>query len=274
MQKYFFFILIACISGNLAAQRSIDSLVQAEKNFANTCLSASIKEGFLKFIDTGGVVFQKGVPVNGFKLYTNSEKTPGILTWEPEYAEITASNDFGYTTGPWNYYSKEVKDNPIARGQYITVWHLTDKGQWKLLIDFGISYSNERKTTSLEKSEMEKPVQGKDNKGSLEEAESKFTRSYTINGAQSYRSFLSSDSRLNYAGFLPAATEAERQSLLDSLPNNIKYTVVGSGISPGKDLGYVYGTTDNNNKQDGFLRIWRKEKNGWKIAVEVLHFKP
>ena len=39
------------------------------------------------------------------------------------------------------------------------------------------------------------------------------------------------------------------------------------------DLGYVYGTADINDKRDGYLRIWRREKDGWKIAVEVLHFK-
>ncbi|HMG66099.1 MAG TPA: hypothetical protein VK588_00380, partial [Chitinophagaceae bacterium] len=194
MRKYIFFIFMAFTSGKLSAQRSIDSLVEAEKSFANTCLAASIKEGFLKFIDTGGVVFQKGVPVNGFKLYTNSEKTPGILTWEPEYAEIVSTNDFGYTTGPWKYYSKTIKDTPIAKGQYITVWHLNNNGKWKLLIDFGISYSAERKTISLAKSQMEK-LPGNDDKGSFTEAEEKFTKAYSIHGAQSYQSFLSSESR-------------------------------------------------------------------------------
>jgi len=44
-------------------------------------------------------------------------------------------------------------------------------------------------------------------------------------------------------------------------------------MSPEKDMRYVYGTTVINDKQDGYLRIWRREKDEWKIAVEVLHFK-
>ena len=80
MQKYFFFIAIFFAASTCFAQRSIDSMVQAEKNFANTSLVGSTKEAFVKFIDTAGIVFEKGTPVNGFELYTKSERRPGILT--------------------------------------------------------------------------------------------------------------------------------------------------------------------------------------------------
>ena len=69
-------------------------------------LVVSTNEAFIKFIDTAGIVFDKGKPVNGLHLYSNSQRRPGILTWEPEYAEISSTKDFGYTTGPWKYYTK------------------------------------------------------------------------------------------------------------------------------------------------------------------------
>ena len=105
------------------------------------------------------------------------------------------------------------------------------------------------------------------------DAEEKFIQAYTAQGAKAYNSFLSSQSRINYSGFLPATTAEERKVLLDSLPANIKYTILGSGMSATKDLGYVYGSAVINDKQDGYLRIWRREKNGWQIAVEVLRIK-
>ncbi len=131
MQKYLPFIALVFTAFTGFAQRSIDSMVQAEKNFANTSMVASTKEAFVKFIDTAGIVFEKGQPVNGFELYTKSERRPGILTWEPEYAEISASNDFGYTTGPWKYYANTLKDDPLAQGHFITVWQLNNNGEWK-----------------------------------------------------------------------------------------------------------------------------------------------
>jgi hypothetical protein len=112
-----------------------------------------------------------------------------------------------------------------------------------------------------------------DNLQSLKGTEERFIQAYANQGAGAYHSFLSSQSRINYTGFLPATNAKERNALLDSLPGNINYTILGFGISPAKDLGYVYGTITINDKQDGYLRIWRREKNGWKIALEVLRFK-
>ncbi len=244
MKKYFSLIAVSFISSTAFAQRSIDSLVQTEKNFANTSLVISTKEAFIKFIDTAGIVFDKGKPVNGLELYTKTERRPGILTWEPEYAEIAATNDFGYTTGPW-----------------------------KFLIDFGINYNPERETLPIKKLHAGKYKFKDDNTQSLKQAEERFIQAFAAQGVKAYNSFLSPQSRINYAGFLPATNAKERKALLDSLPRNINYTILGFDMSPMKDLGYVYGSTMINDKQDGYLRIWRREKKEWKVAVEVLRFK-
>src|SRR5215470_9397561 len=176
MQKYFSLVAVFFTASIASAQRSIDSMVQAEKKFASTALVASTKEAFIKFIDTAGIVFEKGKPVNGFELYTKSERRPGILTWEPEYAEISSSNDFGYTTGPWKYYANTLKDDPLAKGHFVTVWHLNENGEWKFLIDFGITYNIERKKTSLKKLKTGKQEFQNDNGQSLKGAEEKFIR--------------------------------------------------------------------------------------------------
>src|SRR5256885_12498371 len=93
------FAVIVC-----RAQRSIDGMIQTEKKFADTALLVSTKKGFMSFADSVGIVFDRGNPANALTLYNKSERRPGILNWQPEYAEIAASNDFGYTTGPWSFY--------------------------------------------------------------------------------------------------------------------------------------------------------------------------
>ncbi|MGZ3881471.1 MAG: hypothetical protein ACXVBF_09055, partial [Flavisolibacter sp.] len=55
-------------------------------------------------------------------------------------------------------------------------------------------------------------------------------------------------------------------------PGVIGYTVTGSGIAQSGDLAFVYGNTSINNKEENYLRVWRKEKDGWKIAMEVLRY--
>jgi hypothetical protein len=272
MQKTLSLLFVSLFSSHAYTQRSIDSMIQTERNFANTARVVSTREAFIKFIDSSGIVYEKGKPVNGLEAYTKSERRPGILTWEPEYAEIAATNDFGYTTGPWKYFANSIKENPVANGYFITVWHLTNNG-WKFLIDFGISCSEQKKKITLKRKSAGTSNLSKGNEQLSAEAEAKFIQTYTTQGVAAYDIFLSSQSRINYSGFLPATNAAERKALLDSLPRNITYTVLGSGAAPGTDLGYVYGSAVVNDKQDGYLRIWRKEKDGWKIAVEVLHLK-
>ena len=255
------------------AQRSIDGMIQAEKKFADTSLLVSTKDAFIKYLDPEGIVFDKGKPVNGLQFYKNRDRIPGILTWKPEYAEISSSNDFGYTTGPWKYYENTPKEDPEAQGQFITVWHFTKQGVWRFLIDFGISYSEKENKMPLQKAYTKK-AKGKNEKGkTLKESEEDFIQTYNEKGAKAYKDFLSKNSSLNYKGFLPAITSKEQKKLLEALPENIQYTIVGSGESSNHDLGYVYGTEKIGNKEDGYLRIWRKEKKDWKISVEVLHFK-
>jgi len=35
-------------------------------------------------------------------------------------------------------------------------------------------------------------------------------------------------------------------------------------------MAYIYGRTILNGKTENYQRIWRHEKDGWKIALEVL----
>ncbi len=273
MQRYFFLVTFIFLSSSAISQRSIDGMIQTEKNFADTSLIVSTRDAFIKYVDPAGIVFDKGKPVNGLSFYKDHERIPGILTWKPEYAEISSTNDFGYTTGPWKYYENTLTEDPEAQGHFITVWHLTKEGEWRFLIDFGISYNEEQKAMPIKKVNTKK-VKVKNNElETLKEAEQRFIKSYTDKGIKAYKDFLSSKSRLNYKGFLPAINSKERKPLLESLPANIQYTIRGSGESSDQDLGYVYGTEKVNDEEDGYLRIWRREKKGWKIAVEVLHFK-
>jgi hypothetical protein len=56
------------------------------------------------------------------------------------------------------------------------------------------------------------------------------------------------------------------------MPAEIKYTINGSFFAPSRDMGVVYGTTLINGKTENYMRIWRKEKDAWKIAIEVLRY--
>jgi ketosteroid isomerase-like protein len=265
MRKIYIPILSAFISLITSGQRSIDGLVQAENAFAAYSLAHGTKDAFLKFVDSSGVVFNEGKPVNGIDFWNKKAKDPGILNWHPQYAAIALSGDLGFTTGPWTF-QKTLQDSIIARGVYTTVWHVNKNGEWKFLVDLGVSNSPAN-TDSLLVVLRNMDHTQKYSLSSLLKTEKKFIE-LSKDPAKAYKKYLSTDAILNRNGELPQYTAWKS----NSFPQNIEYKILGSGIASSGDLGYVYGTTVINNKTNNYLRIWRQENREWRIVDEVLRY--
>jgi ketosteroid isomerase-like protein len=266
MNKLVVLVVALSIHQLAVAQRSIEGLVQAEKNFAAWSVTNGVRSAFLKFADSAGIIFDNGKPVNAIEAWTKREEVPIKLDWWPEYAEISGSGDFGYTTGGWNL---SVRDTVRNSGYYNSVWHMNQQGEWKFLIDLGVS------NTMCDFSALKKIVNNLDleNIGtqiSLRQAEESFINAWQQTGKTAYTNALSPQSRLYRNEH--CADVVQPHWALDSLPAKIQYTISGSAISSSGDVGFVYGTTTISGKEDGYLRIWRREKEGWRIALEVLRF--
>ena len=257
---------------NIQAQKGIDALIQAEKNFAAYSVANSTKEAFLNFLDSAGIIFDKGKPANGITTWKKREKGSGVLNWRPQFAEISGSGDFGYTTGPWAFQNSS-NDTVVARGQYTTVWQINSKGEWKFLVDLGVTNTPPVLATELKKIDITKRSSaGTTRHDSPVIAENNFLIAVSKDKSKAYKKYLSSKSILNRNGHLPATNSADQKKLLDLTTPSIQYKLDGAGMSPNMDLGYAYGTTTINGKTDNYLRIWRWEKDEWKIALEVLRY--
>ncbi len=264
---FFFFVQ------SLNAQKGIEKMIQAEKDFAAYSVTHTTKEAFQKVIDSNSIMFENGKPMSAIEFWNKREKRPGVLNWRPQYAEISASEDFGYTTGPWTY-QNTINDSIIARGQYTTVWHLDKNGEWKFLVDIGIDNTqpNNGELKIIDTPKEVDRLADITHISPLVGAETNFNKQLEKKKTKAYSAFLSGESILTHHTFLPAANTTERQVLIVSTSSAIKYTMHGWGISPVPDMGYTYGTATLNGKVENYLRIWRKEKDGWKIAVEVLRY--
>ena len=256
---------------NSIAQKNIDGMIQAEKNFAAWSVANSTKEAFLKFLDSNGIVFDQGKAKNGIEIWNAREKRPGILNWHPQCAEISLSNNFGYTTGPWTY-QQSKEDSVVARGQYTTIWHINKQGEWKFLIDLGVGNAPVNISNDVVKITSAKTAIKLADTLSLVATEKAFIESFKQNSAEAYKKYLSKESILNRMGHGYAVTAVDQEAISNSTSSSIQYTIDGWKISPGLDMGYVYGTTILNGKTENYQRIWRHEKDGWKIALEVLRY--
>jgi hypothetical protein len=160
----------------------------------------------------------------------------------------------------------------VAGGRYITVWHINKQGEWKFLVDLGVNNTPLDPGSTWKKMERTNPEFQKGDERSLVETEREFINDKGSPVKEKYSKWLSGSFILNRNGNAPAMNADSVSNLLRSGPGKIDYTVIGAGIASSGDLGYVFGITIINNKTDNYLRIWRKEKDGWKIALEVLRY--
>ena len=275
MRKYFVLILLSLSLHDSFAQKTIDGLINAEKSFAAYSVAHGTKDAFLKFADSAAIVFEQGKPVNAVESWNKREKRPGVLDWYPQFAGIAMSGNLGYTSGPWTF---SLNDSIVARGQYSTIWHIDKYGEWKFLLDLGVNNTPENTDTSKWWRVMSTdPTLYIGSLQSLLKTEKKFIKKTGNKKDNRKRLYFNNTSKtllpvLIRNGRVPAMDYDQFLSVMNTMPSKIKYTINGSGISLSKDLGYVYGTTIINGKSDSYLRIWRKEKEGWMIILEVLRY--
>ncbi len=251
----------------LYAQKNVEGLIRSEKNFSAYAVAHNTKDAFLKFADSNAVVFDKGEAVNAIQLWSAKENRGGILEWHPQFAEVSNSGDFGYTTGPWTFRMKAT-DSIVGRGQFTSVWHIDKNGDWKFLVDLGNGNSPVNPAMDADRIETSKT------KGQIEEvlqAEYDFISLFTKNPSLAYARYLSGQTILNRNSRLPSTGMGVQQTISET-PVALQLEAKGSGMASSNDLAFVYGACTLENKRDNYLHIWRKEKGGWKIALEVLRY--
>jgi hypothetical protein len=272
MNTHFLLLLPFFLPVSLFAQPGIDGMIAAEKSFAAYAVTNNTKDAFLKYADTTGIMFDGGKAVNARQLWRLREQRPGILNWWPVWTEVAFSQDFGFSTGPWTFQPQTVKDSVVARGYFATVWHRNKAGEWQFLIDFGVNNPPSPETTPLQKWEHPTTNNRKHANEKLEDAEKEFLKLWAKSPTVAYDRFLSRQSLLHRNGANAAVRATDRLSTITKTPNDIEEKYLGAVTAPSNDMGYTYGATTRQGKTDNYLRIWRRENEGWRIAVEVLRF--
>src|SRR4051812_15245491 len=140
MKRYVALIFSTCFFMYSPAQNS-HVLVAAEKAFERSCLESGIRNGFLANVDSNAIDFTEKGPVDAKKFWRSLPAFDGIFSWSPSYSELSASGNWGYTTGNYEHRPKTLKDQPDDCGQYTTLWGKNDRGEWKYLLDIGTAHS-------------------------------------------------------------------------------------------------------------------------------------
>ncbi len=260
----------------VSAQKSIDALINTEKKFAKLSIDKNVKEAFLYYLDSNGVVFNSGNIINGIKAYQKQPAGKSKIVWEPSYSIISASGELGINTGPYKYFLNDTALKPLVQGQFTTVWHKTNLGEWKFLADMGISFTDD---VELPVKTIHKKILPafKNNSATLNDeeilsAEQSFIKDYSAHGSNAFASVISDDVWFNIDGNAPLVGKEAVLQKLSIIPSHILFTPVGHGISAAGDLVYVYGIVELNSKKENYLRIWQNNHQHWKLLLQVLLF--
>jgi ketosteroid isomerase-like protein len=277
-------------AGQTGRQKALASLIEAERSFSRLAEAKGIREAFLTCLAPDAVVFRPG-PVEARPVYEKMDPAnPAVLTWEPEVAEVAASGELGYTSGPYQVRPGRGAE-PSAFGHYVSVWKKQPDGVWKVLLDIGIPH--DRPASPVSAAEVATPASEAAglplSPRTLQAEELAFGQKAGTfikeAGTKGLRKALSAaateDVRVFRPGRFPAVGREALKGLIPAAAGRVirnsperraAYQVV---VSWSGDLACSYGTSESwkdrtTAETTAYLRMWRKGASGlWKICLDI-----
>jgi ketosteroid isomerase-like protein len=253
-----------CLAQNTTIH--VRSLVQAERDFCNISRTQTTKQAFMAVLAEDAILFRPQ-PVNGKKWMNESPEAPGLLTWEPAWAETSQAGDIGYTTGPYEFRANRTDSVATGFGHYVSIWRRQPDEPWRLVMDVGIGHSKPEKEyiLSLPVTENIRPQQASQAQKELVKADRNFAHTLQEKGiARAYAAHIATQARLYRNGHFPFIGNADIEKYLTTLKGNLVSETSQAFVAVAGDMGYTYGTTiyqeEKGDKQySNYIRIWKRQ---------------
>lgn len=283
MKQFFISLTVICYALNSFGQISngkVNSLIAAENYFSAFTKKNGSKDGFLKVSDDETIIFRPE-PVKVKDFYSRGTiDAPGQLSWEPVYAKVSRSGDWGFSTGPYTYIGED-STNPTY-GEYLSVWKTNSKGVWKLALDLGISHAIPNSTPELNFIDATNlKIFRKLSPGRLKQREDMITTtdqlfSNTLNKDQSlaHDIFLADNARLLFPSEEPIIGKAKIHHFISKNQMSIESKPISADRALGSDIAYSYGiayiTKNEQISKYHYIRIWESQEGyKWNIILEA-----
>jgi ketosteroid isomerase-like protein len=116
-----------------------ETLIKADEDFAELSMQKGLKEAYLEYIDSNGVLLRPNViPIAGADAvdYIIGLKDTGYkMQWKPSNAVVALSGELGYTYGV--YQLKPSLVDTAFYGTYVSIWKKQPNGKWKFVLQSG-----------------------------------------------------------------------------------------------------------------------------------------
>lgn len=270
------FIIPVLASATLAAQGQL-SLADTERAFAQLAQEKGVSPAFSAFFAPEGIVFAPG-PTSAHARHDGKPDNGVRLAWQPSFAELAASDDLGWTTGPSSWRVKPT--DPARHGHFVSIWRKQPDGRWKVALDLGIGHAEPPPTpfvqAPIRKGRALSPDERERVRCDWLEVEANFNALSAAKGrAAALEVFGADDLRTYREGLLPTRSRKEGQALVAFDEASTHSSLEGSGMSAAGDLAFSYGLASSRHFSGAdplpfaFVRIWRKGPGSWRLAVDI-----
>jgi ketosteroid isomerase-like protein len=138
----FLVLLFASCNKPIDHKQAVRELLAVDLKFAEKSMAVGSHSAFLEYIDDSCVLLRpKKMPVVGREKIAemfSSPDTSFTLNWTPSFAEVSESNDLGYTYGIYTVQMDSPDGSAVTKqGTYVTIWKKNKKGEWKFVLDTG-----------------------------------------------------------------------------------------------------------------------------------------
>jgi hypothetical protein len=269
-------LLAAAAPSPAAPSESFGALVAAENAFALDAMHVGVRRAFLAHFDAGSWLLRP-YPVPALDTLARDADDGSRLEWAPELAGVSASGDFGFTTGPWSAHAPGT--DRLAHGHFLSVWKRGEDGVWRVQVDGGIGHPTLERPVgetqfvapSVATATLTPDVLAT-RRHAFEAAEDRLRAALERGGdaaISARRDLADADWRVMRPKELPATGDAAF-SLASKDParrgsaTRRAYDVASSG-----DLAYSIGGDAACRECGSYYRIWRWKDDRWRLLIDV-----
>lgn len=259
----------------ISAQSDLEKLIATERAFAQAAADKGTKAAFLEFMSKDAIVY---VPdrTSAMPYWNGRPESKSLLSWAPNYADISSNGALGYTTGNWEFRAKGKDDQPSAFGNFVTIWLRQPSGDYRFVVDLGIGHAAQAKYSTDVAPPTVKATLNKDRISAADSANKFFEVARTQGIKRAYSQYVADDVRVFREERLP---EFGKKALLTEAGKKMTNISMAKRMMffEADDLAYVTNTYtipagDGAAEYGNFMQVWKFRDGRWQIVLDI--FKP